>query len=129
MYCIEIQPRIQAAHVVLSTVSPTISITCNSIDTTGTMTLIYVLIFWDIYISAGNVKTSCDWNSPKLNLSSQPIINVVAQVGLSMRFRTERDFLAEQIVENALSDSEGIVSCLVIVRCRLCNNPLTKTNK
>ncbi len=85
--------------------------------------------------SAGNVNVSgetlCGWDSPKLILSSKPIINVVAQVGLCMRLRTERDFLAEQIVENALSDSdnEGKVSCHVVLRCGFCNNPLNKTNK
>lgn len=73
-------------------------------------------------------ETLCGWDSPKLILSSKPIINVVAQVGLCMRLRTERDFLAEQIVENALSDSdnEGKVSCHVVLRCGFCNNPSTK---
>lgn len=65
-------------------------------------------------------------------LTDKLAVNAVPQVGLWMRFKTERDFLAEQMVRNAFSVSadEGEFPCCAdIIKCVFCNNPLTNTNK
>lgn len=74
----------------------------------------------------------CSWKSPKLVLSSKLVVNAVPRVGLCMRFKTERDFLGEQVVENyALSATvdEGEPPLCAIIRCGFCNKSLTGTNK
>ena len=127
LYFVEIQPRIQAAHVALSGCLSSIHFSCTSVSHAGIS-----LSTKDVECNEhsdeneGKRTVICNWGSPSLIFNQSPTVKIFPNEALYFRFKTQRNVSAEELLSEAFPTTQDELSPSVALKCGFCGLCITK---